>query len=271
MAIRYDKKLNQEINRTIKNFNQKIARLEKEGKELLPSKITKKELKEESITRNDLRKKLQELQRFSKRGAEDIIETSTGVRITKYEYNELKREATNIKRKLTMEIKHYGDIKPRVAGIPQSATYKEMGDDEYLNLKTKRKALDKDIKFLNKNELDIYKKLVRKTARNISKRNGIFKENYLEMLTDLGYFFNYDNEKLNIIKTYLRQLKNNDFLEVFKNDRAIHAILDYYPVVSGMVNPKGRKSFINPNDIRSDVTSLYDTLYENIDKIFGIR
>ena len=29
MAIRYDKKLDQEINRTIKNFNQKIARLEK--------------------------------------------------------------------------------------------------------------------------------------------------------------------------------------------------------------------------------------------------
>ena len=41
MAIRYDKKLNQEINRTIKNFNQKIARLEKQDRELLPSKITK--------------------------------------------------------------------------------------------------------------------------------------------------------------------------------------------------------------------------------------
>ena len=44
MAIRYDKKLNQEINRTIKNFNQKIARLEKQERELLPSKITKQEL-----------------------------------------------------------------------------------------------------------------------------------------------------------------------------------------------------------------------------------
>ena len=42
MAIRYDKKLNQEINKTIRNFNQKIVRLEKEEKELLPKKITKK-------------------------------------------------------------------------------------------------------------------------------------------------------------------------------------------------------------------------------------
>ena len=50
MAIRYDKKLNQEINRTIKNFNQKITRLEKQERELLPSKITKQELKNTSFT-----------------------------------------------------------------------------------------------------------------------------------------------------------------------------------------------------------------------------
>ena len=43
MAIRYDKKINQEINRTIRNFNQKISRLEKEERNLiLPEKITKK-------------------------------------------------------------------------------------------------------------------------------------------------------------------------------------------------------------------------------------
>ena len=43
MAIRYDKKLNQEINKTIRNFNQKIARLEKTERDLiLQSKITKK-------------------------------------------------------------------------------------------------------------------------------------------------------------------------------------------------------------------------------------
>ena len=46
MAIRYDKKLNQEINKTIKNFNQKISRLEKSQRDLiLPNKITKKRVK----------------------------------------------------------------------------------------------------------------------------------------------------------------------------------------------------------------------------------
>ena len=64
MAIRYDKKLDQEINRTIKNFNQKIARLEKQEKELLPSKITKKDLKSGVYTRTELQRNLKELQRF---------------------------------------------------------------------------------------------------------------------------------------------------------------------------------------------------------------
>ena len=61
MAIRYDKSLNQEINRTIKNFNQKIARLEKQERELLPSKITKKDLKDSVYTRAELRRKLKEI------------------------------------------------------------------------------------------------------------------------------------------------------------------------------------------------------------------
>ena len=92
MAIRYDKKLNQEINRTIKNFNQKIARLEKQERELLPSKITKKDLKSSVYTRAELQRKLKELQRFSKRGAEDIIETKGGVKLTQYELSNIKRE-----------------------------------------------------------------------------------------------------------------------------------------------------------------------------------
>ena len=60
MAIRYDKKLNNEINRVVKNFNQKIARLEKQERELLPAKISTKQLKSESYSRTDLRRKLKE-------------------------------------------------------------------------------------------------------------------------------------------------------------------------------------------------------------------
>lgn len=261
MAIRYDKKLNQEINRTIKNFNQKIARLEKEERELLPSKITKRELKYSVYTRTELYRKLKELQRFSKRGAEDIIATSGGARLTMYDYQNIKRENTRIKRNITREINRLRVEKPKIFGKTQSSTFSEMGDTDYLNLVARRKALEKDINKLSKEELERFRKLVEKTGKSQQYMNSIFKENYFEMLTDLAYYFNYDNDKLNLLKQKLMKLKPNDFLKLFKDDKSIRAILDYYPVVTNSFNA------INPDDIKEDVVNLYDNLIDNIDDI----
>ena len=261
MAIRYDKKLNQEINRTIKNFNQKIARLEKQDRELLPSKITKKDLKSGVYTRTELHRKLKELQRFGRRGAEDIIETSGGVRLTQYNYQNIKRENARIKRNITREINRLRVNKPKIFGKTQTSTFSEMGDHDYLNLVARRKALEKDINKLSRDELERFTKLIEKTGRNQQYMNSIFKQNYFDMLTDLGYYFDYDNDKLNILKQKLMNLKPNDFLKLFKEDKSIRAILDYYPIVTNSFNA------INPDDIKEDVINLYDNLIDNIDMI----
>ena len=274
MAIRYDKKLNQEINKTIKNFNQKIARLEKEERELLPSKITKKwcndnifdestkkELKESVYTRSELQRKLKELQRFSKRGAENIIETTGGVRLTQYELTNIKKENARVKASITRELKRLTVEKPKIFGKKQTSTFSEMGDTDYLNLVARRKALEKDINKLSREEFERFTKLVEKTGRNQQYMNNIFKENYFEMLTDLGYYFDYDNEKLSMLKQKLMSLKPNDFMKLFKEDKSIRAILDYYPIVTNSFNA------INPDDIKEDVINLYDNLINNIDEI----
>lgn len=261
MAIRYDKKLNQEINRTIKNFNQKIARLEKQERELLPSKITKKDLKSSVYTRTELRRKLKELQRFSTRGVEDVITTRGGVRLTKYELREIKRENARVKRNITREINRLKVEKPKVFGKTQTSTFSEMGDTDYLNLVARRKALEKNIDKLSREEFERFTKLIEKTGKNQQYMNNIFKQNYFEMLTDLAYYFDYDNDKLNLLKQKLMNLKPNDFLKLFKEDKSIRAILDYYPVVTNSFNA------INPDDIKEDVINLYDTLIDNIDEI----
>lgn len=261
MAIRYDKKLNQEINRTIKNFNQKIARLEKQEKELLPSKISNKELKENVYTRTELNRKLKELQRFSSRGAEDIIETKGGVKLTKYELSNLKRETARVKRNITREINRLKVDKPKIFGKQQASTFSEMGDTDYLNLVARRKALEKNVNTLTREEFERFTKLVEKTGRNQQYMNNIFKENYFSMLTDLAYYFDYDNNKLQQLKEKLMKLKPNDFLKLFKEDKSVRAILDYYPVVTNSFNA------INPDDIKEDVINLYDTLIDNIDTI----
>ena len=175
MAIRYDKKLNEEINRTIKNFNQKIKRLEKEERKLLPSKISKKELKSSVYTRNELLRKLKELQRFSKRGAEDIITTKGGLTTTRYEIEKLKRENARVKRNISREITRLQQQKPKVFGKIQPVTFAVMGDITYLNLVARRKALEKNINLLDKEGFQRLKNLVEKSARNREYLNSIFK------------------------------------------------------------------------------------------------
>ena len=261
MAIRYDKKLNQEINRTIKNFNQKIARLEKQERELLPNKITKKDLKSSVYTRTELQRKLKELQRFSVRGAEEVITTSGSVRLTKYELNEIKRENARVKRNITREINRLRVEKPKIFGKKQTSTFSEMGDTDYLNLVARRKALEKDINKLSREEFERFTKLVEKTGKNQAYMNNVFKENYFEMLTDLAYYFDYDTDKLNLLRQKLMNLKPNDFLKLFKEDKSVRAILDYYPIVTNSFNA------INPDDIKEDVINLYDNLINNIDMI----
>lgn len=262
MAIRYDKKLNQEINRVIKNFNQKISRLEKEERGLLlPSKISKKQLKQEVYTRAELKRKLKELQRFSKRGVEETITTRTGIKLSKYEFEELKRESARVKRNVSREISKLGKEKVKIAGKEQVATLAQMGSRDYLNLIARRKALEKDIGMLTKEEYERYRKLVEKTGKTKQYMNTVFKQNYFDMLSDLGYYFGYDNNKLEEIKNKLMKLNPKQFLRIFNTDRAIKSILDYYPVVTNNF------TLLNPNDIRDDVNILYDTLYENIDEI----
>lgn len=266
MAIRYDKKLDQEINRTIKNFNQKIARLEKQEKELLPSKITKKELKSSVYTRSELQRKLKELQRFSKRGAEDIITTRGGIRLTNYELNEIKRENARVKRNITREINRLKVNKPKILGKTQTSTFSEMGDTDYLNLVARRKALEKDINKLSRDEFERFIKLIEKTGKSQQYMNTVFKENYFEMLTDLAYYYGYDNKKLNEMKKKLMRLKPNDFFRLFKEDKSIKAILDYYPIVTSNFDFNSGM-YVNRMDYQEDVLNLYDALYDNLDDI----
>ena len=265
MAIRYDKKLNQEINKTIRNFNQKISRLEKSQRDLiLPNKITKKELKENSYNRTELKRKLKELQRYSKRGIEETTTTLGGVKLSKYELDKLSREAKRVKASLTREINKMKTDTPKVFGKKQATTFAQMGDQHYLNLKTRRLAIGKvNIKTASLEQLDSLKKLIDKTLNYKRYYNNIFKDNYLKMVTDLGYYCGYDGSKLENLKNKIRKLDSNKFLSLFRNEKSIQAILEYYP--DAVANPTDR--VLNPEDIKEDVTVLYDALVNNIDDI----
>ena len=95
--IRWTENDSKELSRAVKNFNAKVRRLEKKyaGQDVvLPEKVSVKELQNVIGTRRDLQRELKSLQRFSKRGAEEIVEapiTENTIRLTKWQRTEMNR------------------------------------------------------------------------------------------------------------------------------------------------------------------------------------
>lgn len=303
MAIRYDKKLNQEINRVIRNYNQKINRISKYEDSFnyqLPEKIGAKDLKQNVYTRSELKRKLNELKRFSIRGAEKSMQLEGGYVLSKYEYDNLRREKARVTRNVSREIKRLETEKPTVFGKQQARTFAQMGDSYYLNLLAKRKSLNKEIEKLQNDEFTRFEQLIYKTGRSQEYQNSLFRENYIKMLTDLAYYTNYDKERLNLdkeqieklnitnkkiikkldlqtdefgnvsvnkikyLESKLDKLNNRQFYRLFQNEKAIKSITEYYLLTTGKNIKK-----IDPSLYKDDVATLYDNLIENIDDIIG--
>lgn len=258
--IRYDKKLNKEIDDTLRRYNNKITRLARQRSNyILPQKVTKDDLMEVSYTRRDLQRRLSNLRKFNERGAERSILTSQGYAISKYELDYLKREQSRVKRKINREIKRYETIKPTTYGKQEARTFAQMGDTNYLNALARLEAVSKDITALSQEQLVNYRKLLYSAGKNRDYLAESFKLGYLDMMTQVGYTAGYDTQKLELLKEKLKDLDPTQMYELYRNEKSIKSVSDYYYVLSD-----GK---IDPEQFTQDVTNLYDNLIESIDAI----
>ena len=258
--IRYDKKLNKEIDDTLRRYNNKITRLARQHSNyILPQKVTKDDLMEVSYTRRDLQRRLSNLRKFNERGAERSVLTSKGYAISKYELDYLKREQSRVKRKINREIKRYETIKPTTYGKQEARTFAQMGDTNYLNALARLEAISKDITGLTQEQLVNYRKLLYSAGKNRDYLAESFKLGYLDMMTQVGYTAGYDPEKLELLKEKLKDLDPTQMYDLYRNEKSIKSVSDYYYVLSD-----GK---IDPEQFTQDVTNLYDNLLESIDTI----
>ena len=91
-----------ELNRTVKNFNAKVKRLETKYKNsdvILPERMSVKELKKVITTERDLNRELKSLQSFTDRGSEEIVDipnTNNNIQMTKWQREEMSKRAKMI-------------------------------------------------------------------------------------------------------------------------------------------------------------------------------
>ena len=261
--IRYDKKLNAEIRRAVNNFNAKISRLEKLNNEniVLPEKVSIKDFKKGYDTRRDLRRELNYLKMFSKRGAEKKVVTEGGYETSAYQIAVTKREATRVKRNLTNKIKTYSNISPSIFGQKEKQTRGQMEDTKLSNMKAKREALNKNLLKLNAEEYQRYMKYLEK-EQSSSYKDRIFKENYINILMQTGYLAGYDVEKINEMANSIMNLSVDNFIRLFDTEEAIKNVLDNYYLFE-----MNNYDFENLKDVFNDVNELYDNLYNSLPEI----
>ena len=95
--IRWSEADEAELKRVVKNFNAKLTRLEKKDPKnaaALPERVSAAQLRVMIKTRQDLKRELNSLQRFSQRGAEELVQVPDNyynLKITKWQRTEMNR------------------------------------------------------------------------------------------------------------------------------------------------------------------------------------
>lgn len=261
MAIRYDTNLTKNIQRVVRNFNQKIDRLERINDKLgiydLPEKVSIKALKKSVSSRKELYRKLEDLSLFSQRGIENSLKTSSGS-MSKYDYEILKREQRRLKSYYTRKIHSYENISPRIGGKKQVGTLQTLGDEYLQQLKDRREYLDKDITALDSDKLENFKEAL--VTASVTELKAIrYYDTYIDnMYVKLGYNVGYDEKKIKYVKDKLKELTPQQFDKARRVESALQTVDDHY------VDIHNKKS-LDKN--KKDIIKKFDLLYSSIDVI----
>ena len=220
MAIRFDTAYNAEINRVVRNFNQKRNRAIKRGYKYLPPLMSVSELKSRYTTRRELNRDLNALKRFNREGdkALRVVETSGGAKAIKWEYEYLKRNINYAKEFYDREISDAARLN----------TPMQVAKAEYLNnMKAKRAYLDLELSQLNQSQFKTFRATINEYINsNITMSNGYRAwMNEVEIIMrNLGY----DNKSINKFFEGFEKLTPRQFLTMYQQNPLVSRIYELY-------------------------------------------
>ena len=215
--IKWKQTDDKELAKVVRNFNNKISRITKKNPDLknaLPDKISVRQLKELINTRQDLKRELNALRRFSKRGAEEIITYGDyNIKVTKWQKVEMKRRVAIINRKRKARKEHLESLEMKQGGKSLGYTKGQfgMGKIESLELNPMNAFTP------GMNQRDVKKKwiniLKQSQSSYITERDYMLRENYIQSLEQN---FNPNDVEDVIIK--IRDMDIAEFVNKFMSD-----------------------------------------------------
>lgn len=257
--IRYDKKFNAEITSAVKRYNAKIRYYEKLGVYTLPKKSKVSEIKKDAKNRTEIRRRLRDLEKLNARNLQEVL--SGGEIKTLYEHKLEVQRLANVKRKVARELKRLSTQKPSLGGVELPFTFTQYGTDEYMRTKKLQEYLRrqnlKQISYLE------YQNLMKTLERiEVNYINPAFKNNIIEMLDSIAYYYNYSKDDRDRLKQMIGELSNEEFAKMFKKEFSFQSIIDYYLLLQlkGGYNPS--------NEDMDKLKDVLDTILENFSSIY---
>lgn len=220
MAIRYDDSLRDEIRRTVKNYQAKRKRVISKGGELLPDPAYVSTFLTEYTNRRTLLRDLKKLQRYSERGAEEVIDLESGQRVTRYELGELKRLVTSAKRNITRELKQ----------APDWNTMQPITRAHYEHLQSRYRYLSRPLSSLSKRQFVTYERIAYGEG-DIEKKRQTFYNNIQKMAEDIT--FGLSKDLSDRFKQALDRLSLTQLTDLVATNPYLSGILDWYAVITG--------------------------------------
>lgn len=226
--IKWREQDEKELRRVVRNFNDKLRRLVKKNpanSNILPqfwnektqdfeNRITIDQIKELIDTRQDYNRQLNMLKRFSRRGAEQIVETGSdyGARTTKWQEQEQKKLVQTINRRRKARLETLNTVEMMNASGKLGYTLGQMfgmGLAEQNKLKPTqaftRGQTQKDIKW----KWRALQTEVKDTYYN--ERDEMLKENYIKAITE-----NFDVDDIKDVIANIRSMPSDEFYLKFE-------------------------------------------------------
>ena len=221
-----DKNLRKAVNR----YNRKLRRIQKkyenEDNVMLPDLLNVRSLKEDIKTRKDLNNQLKSIERFMKRGSEELLPPNeAGVVLTKYQRNEIRIGIIRSKANLRKQIEKLEEIRVDTDNPSLNFARYRFKTDEISNLKTKMESLNN----VNKRDKQGLRNLIQRIGKyssqtRLHKQNIIYKENYIEALSKV---FKYANGFDELIEK-LEKIDPDEFYKMIAFDDIVSDIKYIY-------------------------------------------
>lgn len=212
MAIRYNKEFNAEIQKIVKNFNAKVDRLERQEQEIRPEKTSVSELKKVYQNRRQLKRKLRQLQSFSRRGAEKVFITPGGVEMTEWEYETGRADYIMVKRRIAKQV--------RIETPKTPSPY--LKKERLQNAEDRLSEMQKSFKDLSLKELQRAQSTINLEI-NRRLKEDIFKNNLLKRLGSALESRGYDPNILN----RFREFTGEELLMIYNNEAELEDVMNF--------------------------------------------